>query len=328
MRIGLTYDLREVYLQKGYDEQDVAELDKEETIAGIESTLASLGHEVVRIGHVDELFRKLLAGERWELVFNIAEGMHGMGRESLVPALLDHYRVPYTFSDPLTLALSLHKGMAKRVLRDAGVLTAPFVVVETPDDVASVDLPLPLFAKPVAEGTGKGITARSIVRERADLLPLCCDLLARHQQPVLVETYLPGREVTIGVVGTGAAARAIGTLEIHLLPQAEQGVYSYVNKENYQDLCEYRVVRADQDPMVKRAEERAVAAWRAMGARDAGRIDLRCDEQGEPRVIELNPLAGLNPKHSDLPILCAALGIEYRQLLKWIVDSAAQRVSR
>ena len=121
MKIGLTYDLRSEYLKMGYSELETAEFDRDDTIEAIESTLHELGYETERIGHAKQLAKALTTGKRWDLVFNIAEGLHGIGREAQVPALLDLYEIPYTFSDPLVMSLTLHKGLTKRVLRDAGV---------------------------------------------------------------------------------------------------------------------------------------------------------------------------------------------------------------
>ena len=162
------------------------------------------------------LAARLVAGERWDLVFNIAEGVAGFGRESQVPALLEAYAIPYTFSDPLVCALTLHKGMAKHVARGYGVPTPDFALVTTPADAAAVTLPFPLFVKPVAEGTSKGVTARSLVTSRAALLDVCAELLAEYREPVLVEEFLSGREFTVGILGTGADARALATLEVVL----------------------------------------------------------------------------------------------------------------
>ena len=155
MRIGLTYDLRSEYLAMGYSEEATAEFDREETVDGIESALQRLGHATERIGHIRRLVERLAEGRRWDLVFNIAEGLNGIGREAQVPALLDAYGIPYTFSDPLVLGVCLHKGLTKLVVRDAGVPTPDFALVERPEDLARVGLPFPVFAKPVAEGTGK-----------------------------------------------------------------------------------------------------------------------------------------------------------------------------
>ncbi|BBO87294.1 D-alanine--D-alanine ligase [Desulfosarcina ovata] len=326
LTIGLTYDLRSAYLAEGFTEEATAEFDRDDTVAAIESTLQSLGHRTERIGHGRQLAEALVAGRRWDLVFNIAEGMYGIGREAQVPALLDMYRIPYTFSDPLVMSLTLHKGMTKHVIRDAGVPTSEFLVAETASDARAVGFAAPYFVKPVAEGTGKGVTPDSIVRNRSDLEAVCLRLIETFRQPVIVEPYLPGREFTTGIVGTGPNARAIGTIEVHLLETAEAGVYSYVNKEECESRVLYRLVRPSDDPVVAAAESVALAAWRALGCRDAGRIDLRCNHDGHPQFIEVNPLAGIHPEHSDLPIICNHLGIAYRDLIGWIVDSAATRI--
>ncbi|HQM91709.1 MAG TPA: hypothetical protein PLK84_07260, partial [Syntrophales bacterium] len=134
--VGMTYDLRTDYIREGYSEEETAEFDQPATIDAIEETLQSLGYRTDRIGHVRALARRLVAGERWDLVFNIAEGLKGFGREAQVPCLLDAYGVPYVFSDPLSLSLTLHKAMAKRVVRDLGILTPDFAVVEDADDIA------------------------------------------------------------------------------------------------------------------------------------------------------------------------------------------------
>jgi D-alanine-D-alanine ligase len=185
----------------------------------------------------------------------------------------------------------------------------------------------PYFIKPVAEGTGKGVTPASIVRRKRDLAGACRRLIDAFQQPVIIEPYLPGREFTTGIVGTGAAANALGTIEVILLETAEQGVYSYVNKEECESRVRYRLVRPEDDPVVAEAEAVALAAWRALGCRDAGRLDLRCDAEGRPLFMEVNPLAGIHPEHSDLPIICNHLGVPYRDLIGWIVASAAARIS-
>jgi D-alanine-D-alanine ligase len=326
MRIGLTYDLRDDYLAMGYGEEETAEFDRISTIEALEGALLRLGHQTDRIGHVRALAARLVSGDRWDLVFNIAEGLGGIGREAQVPALLDVYGIPYTFSDPLVMALTLHKGMTKRVLRDGSIPTPAFAEVSSPRDLDNLDLPFPLFAKPVAEGTGKGIDGRSVLRTEAELKERCLELLARYRQPVLVESYLPGREFTVGITGTGAAASVVGTLEIVLLARAEGGAYTYANKENCEELVEYRRVIAGKDPAVAKAEKISLAAWRLLGCRDGGRLDLRCDASGEPQLMEINPLAGLHPEHSDLPMIATAEGLAYDTLIERIVESARDRV--
>ncbi|MBX3440942.1 MAG: D-alanine--D-alanine ligase [Planctomyces sp.] len=327
MQIGFTYDLRSEYLALGYSEEETAEFDREETIDSIAGALESLGHVVTRIGNVRNLAARLAAGERWDLAFNICEGLHGIAREAQVPALLDAFDVPCTFSDPLVIALSLHKGLTKTVVRAAGVPTPEFAVVQAPEEAAAVRLRPPLFAKPVAEGTGKGVSPLSKVARLDDLEAVCRTLIEQFQQPVLVEEFLPGREFTVGVLGTGAAAQVVGTFEILLLPKAEAEIYSYANKENSEELVRYELVRPT-DPVVAEAEELTLRAWRALGGRDAGRIDVRCDAAGHPQFIEVNPLAGLHPTHSDLPMICAACGIPFVELIRRIVESARHRIGR
>lgn len=326
LRIGLTYDLRSEYLAAGYSEEETAEFDRDDTVAAIETALRGLGCETDRVGNARALVLRLAAGDRWDLVFNIAEGLHGIGREAQVPALLDLYGIPYTFSDPLVMALTLHKGMTKRVVRDAGVPTADFAVVQSEADLAQVGFAPPYFVKPVAEGTGKGVTPQSIVKNHADLAGVCRRRIDTFHQAVLVEPYLPGREYTVGILGTGSRSRVLGTIEVHLLDSAEPGVYSYVNKERWEERVEYRLVRGGEDAPVAEAEAVALQAWKALGCRDGGRVDLRCDVTGRPLFLEVNPLAGLHPHHSDLPIIAGKLGLDYERLIGQIVASALERL--
>jgi len=327
MNIGFTYDLRSEYLEMGYSLEETAEFDREETIGFIAGALEGLGHHVVRIGHVKSLTQRLVAGERWDLVFNICEGLYGVAREAQVPAILDAYGIAYTFSDPLVTALCLHKGMTKSIVRETGVLTPRFTLVRTRTDAMVVELEPPLFAKPVAEGTGKGVSPLSKVNSLEELEKICDELLQRFKQPVLVEEYLPGREFTVGIVGTGSDARVIGTLEIVLHPEAEAEVYSYANKEHSEELVRYDLAHPS-DPVIAKTEEMALQVWRILGCRDAGRVDARCDAKGRPQFIEVNPLAGLHPSHSDLPMACTAVGMPYHELIRRIVESASRRIGR
>ena len=326
LRVGITYDLRDAWLQAGYSEIETAEFDRADTIDSIQDALTKLGYRVDRIGHLRQLAKRLVEGSRWDIVFNICEGMHGWGREAQVPALLDAYQIPYVFSDPLVCALTLHKGMTKDVVRAAGVATPDFAVVQEPGQLRNVRLPYPLFAKPVAEGTGKGISSESKINDAAELKGVCRRLLAEHKQPVLVERFLPGREFTVGILGTGRKAAAVGTMEIALLPDADAEVYSYRNKENCEELVEYRML--EEDKLRTRVESLALRAWRALGCRDAGRIDVRLDHGDAPNFIEVNPLAGLHPEHSDLPIMAAKAGVDYVDLIGGIMNSAKVRCRR
>ncbi|MCA1755902.1 MAG: hypothetical protein LC649_00355 [Bacteroidales bacterium] len=323
IKVGLTYDLRSEYLRMGYSEEEVAEFDFDETVDAIEETLRNLGYQTSRIGTVKQLAAALVEGERWDIVFNICEGMYGIGREAQVPALLDAWKIPYVFSDPLVLSLTLHKAMTKRVVRDAGIPTADFRVVNSPAETEDFDLQFPLFAKPLAEGTGKGIDGNSVISTPEELRDVVTDLLKRFNQPVLVEKFLSGREFTVGITGTGSNASPTGIMEIILNDKAEKEVYSYLNKEECDLYVNYA---APEREIAERCEKVALDAWRLLECQDGGRVDIRCDERGNPNFIEVNPLAGLHPVHSDLPILSRLNGIPYTELIGRIMTSALEKL--
>jgi len=320
--IGLTYDLRDDYLKEGFTLEETAEFDLPDTIAAIERVILDHGFIADRIGNIQALIHRLARGDRWDLVFNLAEGMYGFGREAQIPAVLDAYKIPYTFSDPLGHVITLHKGITKQILRHVGIPTPDFCVVSDEKDIEKINLPFPVFAKPIAEGTGKGINAFSKITHRNNLAKTCKTLLKDFHQPVLIETYMPGREFTVGILGTGQDARALGALEVILKPEAEKNAYSYENKEHYDTLVQYVLVK---DREAKRAMDISLKAWRTLDLKDAGRIDLRSDTNGVPHFLEVNSLAGLHPIRSDLPILCSKIGMSYHQLITSIIQSAFQR---
>ena len=204
MKIGICYDLKEHYIG---EPETLAELDSIETVDAIYNALHDLGHVVERIGNAKHLIDRLAVGNRWELVFNISEGVFGTARESQVPAILDVYHIPYTFSDPATLAVCLNKWMAKTIVNaGGGGVTASYL---TDQPLFEVPFPFPLFVKPNNEGTSKGVSSKSVVRDPRDLLEITTSLLGRYKE-LLIEPFLPGREYTVGIV----AGRVFGTMEI------------------------------------------------------------------------------------------------------------------
>jgi D-alanine-D-alanine ligase len=320
MRIGLTYDLRDDYLAQGFSEEEAGEFDAPVTIDALETAIRANGFEIVRIGGIRALVAALAGGQRWDLVFNICEGVAGVAREAQVPALLEAFGIPFTFSSADVLCTAMDKSLAKLVVRQAGVRTPDFAVVRSEQDVAGIDLPFPLFVKPLAEGTSKGIQEISRVETREMLDERCRDVLAKYRQPALVETFLPGREFTVGILGTGAGARAIGVCEIIFRPGGDPSVYSWRNKMDAFDELPLRT-----GPLAEAAAATALAAWRALGCRDGGRIDIRCDAEGIPAFIEVNPLAGLRPGWSELTILAAQAGYPYERLIGAILEEALGR---
>lgn len=321
MKIGLTFDLRSDYLKAGYSAEETAEFDKEETIDGIENSLNEIGFYTERIGNVQSLIKALQAGKKWDIVFNICEGMYGEGRESLVPALLDAYKIRYVFSGPVTLGISLNKAFSKHIIRDAGILTPDFFVVHKIDDVDNCNLSFPLFAKPVAEGTGKGIEKQSVITTAEELKEVSRKLLRKFRQPVLIETFLSGREFTVGVVGNGNEARIIGAMEI-IYEHKDENIYSMYNKENYESFVNYEKVTGD---LLNQCADISLNAWKVLNCFDGGRVDLRADEEGNLNFLEINPLAGLNHIHSDLPIMAKMNGISFTELINQIVNAAISR---
>lgn len=321
MKIGLTYDLRTDYLNDGYSLEETAEFDKESTIDGIEQAIQKAGHSTERIGNAKALMKQLLNGQHWDMVFNITEGLYGEGRESLVPALLDNFKIPYVFSGPVTLGISLNKAFAKQIIRGNNINTPNFFVVAKIEDVELIDLDYPLFAKPISEGTGKGVDSKSKMNSKPELVNVCNTLLQKFNQPVLVEEYLPGREFTVGVLGTGKTAYVPGAMEI-LYKNDTDTIYSYNTKENYEDIVDYIAVEGE---LLKQCEDLALDVWKALNCLDGGRVDMKIDKQGKMSFIEVNPLAGLNPVTSDLPILCKLNGMGYQKIIDEVLKSAIKR---
>jgi D-alanine-D-alanine ligase len=322
MRIGIAYDLRADYLAMGLSEEETAEFDSEVTIAAICDALAGQGWDVDRIGNVNRLVERLARGDRWDAVFNFCEGLNGLSREAQVPALLECYKIPYVFSDAFTLMLTLDKAMCKRVVRDCGIATADFTVIASMAEAKAVKLPFPLFLKPVAEGSGKGVDAHSKVDSRKQLLDTARDLFARFHQPVLIETFLPGREFTVAILGTGEDATVLGVSEITRKANWVGDGYGYENKEYWED----KVAIVAADPLsAKSAGKVALAAWRSLRCRDGGRVDIRNDAEGKPNFIEVNPVAGLRPDYSDMCFIATREGVPYPQLIGRIMDSFLKR---
>lgn len=322
--IGLCYDLKAEYLEAGFSTTQVMEFDDEETIIGLENALGDLGHEVERIGNGRELARRLVQDDHWDLIFNIAEGIKGRSREAQVPAICELFAQPYTFSDPLTCALTLDKALAKRIVRDHGLPTAPFIVVNNIEEAANISLPMPLFFKPLAEGSSKGITGQSLVKEKSEVITTYQALYSQFQQPILVETFLPGREVTVGIIGNGSNAKVVGVMEVIFTDQAETDAYTTLNKKEYLERIAYQLL-VNSEPLEMAAQELALAVYHIFGCRDAARVDLRCDAHEVLHFLEINPLPGLDHIYSDLPIMGHLAGVTYTEIIRAIVNAAWQR---
>ncbi len=333
MKIGLTYNVKGDSPHQSPNAPGLAadgeeEFDSQETIDAIADAIRKLGHDVELLGDGEALLHKLLNQPRPELVVNIAEGTgSGRCREARVPAVLEMLGIPYTGSDPLTLAATLDKDCAKRLVQAAGVATPAWVLVEDGDLSAAAaqlaPLPFPLIVKPAYEGSSKGVLSSSLVRKPEELAEGVRQLYKAYRQPILIEEFIDGDELTVGVVGR-RPQKVLGIMRI--LPQQKQGpfVYSLEVKRDWERMVRYESP-AQLSPADTAAVERAtLAAWHALGCRDVSRFDFRL-RNGVPYFLEVNPLPGLSPKTGDLILLARGYGVDHAELLARIIASAAER---
>lgn len=323
-RVGLIYNLRAPTPEPNSVDERTAEYDSPETVQAIREAIESYGHEVVGLEATPEL-SALLPAAGIDVAFNIAEGIEGRAREAQVPALLELLGIPYTGSDPTAIALTLDKGLAKRLVQQAGLHTPAFVLMATGKERLPKGWNFPAIVKPVAEGSSRGVTRASVVEDEKNLRSYVAEQSARYRQAMLVEAFLPGREFTLGLLGE-RRPRVLPPLEVCFTdPTDLHPVYGFDNK--FQSLGVQLQVPAKVDPALGRELQRvARAAFIALSCRDVGRIDLRLDAEGRVHFIECNPLPGLTPGFSDLCLIAAASGMEYRALIGEILASALQRM--
>jgi len=337
MRIGLAYNEKpEPASTEDPDGANdaYAEWDDPATITAVEQALGLFG-AVIRL-EADQFLPQKLALSRPDLVFNMAEGFRGQSREALVPAICEYLSIPYTGSDPLTLALSLHKGRTKETLAFRGVPTAPFVCLETPDDVDRLALPFPVFVKPVAEGSGKGVFSNNLCDGPAALRERVRFLVGRYTEPVLVETYLPGPEFTVAILGNGPEAYCLPVIgfDFSTLPRGAPPVYGYEAKWVWDrpeaPLAIFQCPARVPAGLYREIERTALEAYHALGCRDWCRVDVRVDRFGVPNILELNPLPGIIPDpamNSCFPKAARAAGFGYDELIQEVVRVAWRRLT-
>jgi D-alanine-D-alanine ligase len=336
-REGIALDVRRPSSVAREDDA-YAEWDSPETIAAVEHALGGLG-DVIRLEATPE-FPERLRDARPDLVFNMAEGLTGQNRESHVPAICEFYGIPYSGIDPFTLSLALNKARAKQMLGFHGIPNAPFALIETLVDARAVArdggarLRYPLFAKPVQEGSSKGITERNFVRERSEIVPCVAELLEVYAQPVILEEFLPGAEFTCGVLGNGREARVLPIvgLRFDALPEGALPIYGFEAKWIWdtpdQPLQIFECPAAVDEALRVAIERVTLRAYHALGCRDWARIDVRLDGSGIPNIVEVNPLPGILPNPEDnscLPKAAAAAGMSYDELIQSCVIAAAKR---
>jgi len=297
-----------------------AEFDEPETIEALRAALQSDGYEVIVLEASEDFPRKLEAAKP-NIVFNIAEGVSGRGREAQIPAILDYYGVPYTGSDACALSVALDKALTKRVARGCGVDTPEFRVIPAGERTLPDGLPYPVIVKPNAEGSSKGISDASVAGNPGELAERCggdCDLLA--------EQYVAGREFTLGMLGNGADLRVFEPMEIIFTKRRGMyDVYSYGVKKNFREYISYKCPPELPAELIARMKHDAAVIYGVLGCRDLCRADFRLSNEGELYFIEANPLPGLAPGYSDFPMLAAYSGVPYGELIRAILHCALKR---
>jgi D-alanine-D-alanine ligase len=328
MKIGITYDLKaELPARPDLPDDFQEEFDSPATIAALAAVLRDLGHDVEQLGDGRELLERLLA-QPPDFVFNIAEG-HGIGRsrEARVPAVLEMLGIPYTGSDPLTLAVTLDKDCAKRLVASEGVAVPRGAVFLPGEDLADLHtrrhLPYPVIVKPAWEGSSKGIRRNCLAGTAEELVAAIESLWRDHCQPVLMEEFIQGEELTVGVIGNGSP-RVLGVLRVVPLQPAERFIYSLEVKRDWQNQVRYECPPRLPPGRIQAVEEAALRVYRVLGCRDVARVDFRLRD-GTPYFLEVNPLPGLNPESSDLAILARAAGWSYAGLIETILQAAIDR---
>jgi D-alanine-D-alanine ligase len=345
LRVALVYNLKDnVAVRRDAPSDALAEYDSIETVQALADALLAGGHQVVCL----EGDETLLDTVRWttaDICFNIAEGLRGDARESQVPAVLEMLGIPYTGSKVLAQAVSLDKAIAKRLWRDAGLPTAPFQVFSRDDEMLEPQLSFPLFVKPLREGTGMGINGHSVVYSVSRLRQQVQWVIRTYRQPALVESYLPGREFTVGLIGNTLLPgeerwnalydeqgfHVFPVLEIDAHISAGEGLYNAASKSYYpgEDGAPLYLCPADIPIALETELKRlTVEAFEAIGALDVSRVDFRLGDDGRPYLLEINTLPGLNPVVSDLCIMARAEGMHYTDLINEILRLAVDRHAR
>jgi D-alanine-D-alanine ligase len=325
LRVGITYNLRKDFYQQENQPIDLLEeFDSEETIDAIREVLESEGHEIIKLGGDTGLIDRLRQASV-DIVFNIAEGLQGRNREAHIPALLEFLNIPYSGSDPLTLSLTLDKAMAKRVVMSQSISTPRFKKIERMEDLDGLDLRYPLFVKLCYEGSSKGVRLDSKVLDPQSLEEKTRGLLKTYGSPLLVEEFVKGPEFTVGILGNEDPF-VLGVMQIEIKGKPpEESIYSLEIKREWEEKVRYHCPPLIDRNLLKKIEEVALRAYRALECRDVSRVDVRVGEDHTPYFLEINPLPGLSPVYGDLVIMARSMGWDYARLVKTIFHQALKR---
>ncbi|MFA5367320.1 MAG: D-alanine--D-alanine ligase [Dehalococcoidia bacterium] len=330
MKIGLAYDLKEaVRHEVGTIDGDdrLEEYDSQETVDALADAISALGHQVLPIGGGKEFIDNILR-EHVDFVFNIAEGRGSYrSREAQVPSILEMLSIPYSGSDPQCLAVCLDKPLTKTIVSNAGISTPNWRVVSDIEDMEHVDwkgFRFPAFVKPAYEGSSKGILGGCRVTEQKMIREPVINLLERYNQPVLIEEYIDGEEITVGIVGNHPP-KIVGIMRVVPRQKTECFIYSLEVKRDWERLVEYECPAKLSEAAIQAISDAALKIFKVLGCRDISRVDFRVDAEGTPFFLEINPLPGLNPHSGDLPIMAGRTGWKYRELIAAALNAALSR---
>ncbi len=328
MRVGLAFDLKDaISTAPGAPDDALEEYDSSETVLLIISSLEALGHDVVLLGGGREFLNKVRIEEGLDIVFNIAEGRGNYpAREAQVPAVLEMLGIPYTGSGPQCLAICLDKPLTKTLLKEAGIATPNWCVISSREELERFGwntFRFPLVVKPTREGSSKGIYADSLVTTAEETKATALRLLDGYSQPVMVEQYISGEEVTVGMLGN-SPPRLLGMMRIVPRNINNLFMYSLEVKRDYKNLVDYECPARLDEEVLKKIEEASLKTFAVLGCRDLSRLDFKVAADGTPYLLEINPLPGLG-NHSDLVIMTQGLGFTHKQLLAAILEAALKR---
>jgi len=331
MKIGLSYDLKnEVTLDQGHPEDALEEYDSLETVDAIAAALESLGHSVVKLSGGRKFLTNILQSDV-DFVFNVSEGRGNYrSREAQIPAILEMLDISYSGSDPQCLAVALDKPLTKKLVQAAGIRTPKWQVVSDRremEEICQDSFPLPAFIKPAFEGSSKGIRLGCRVEDRDQMARVTAAILEQYRQPVMVEEFISGDEVTVGIIGN-SSPQIVGIMRILPKKRSTNFVYSLEVKRDWQNQVDYECPAQLEAKVLKKIADFSLRAFDTLGCRDFARLDFRLDQKGVPCFLEINPLPGLNPKSSDLPIMAYKMGWNYQGLISSVLNAALERYQR
>lgn len=327
MNIGISYDLKEAVVSQTEQPEDaLEEYDSLETVEAIIAAIRAKGHSAVKLGGGREFLKQILEN-KVDFVFNISEGRGNFrSREAQVPSVLEMLDIPYSGSDPQCLAVCLDKQLTKKIVSLAGISTPRWTVIGNGQlkNTNWAELPYPAFVKPVWEGSSKGIRLNSLVRDPGQMRNVVTDLVLKYGQPVLVEEFIRGEEITVGMVGN-EKPDLIGIMRVVPRRKETDFVYSLEVKRDYENLVDYECPAMLDTKTLEMIREYSLKIFKILECRDFARLDYRISPDGTPYFLEINPLAGLNPRSSDLIIMANLIGIRYNDLIGSILDAALRR---